>query len=127
MRYIVRNERVHQNAIDAVTSITYEPIMQVDITRYVDSKTRAQENWFHKLCDEFGRYYGMDSGDVKEIAKAKLFGWRKIEFGGIDLVIADGSSTKLNKHQYSDLIEILYRMAADSGFVLPDPVDPFMP
>jgi len=60
-------------------------------------------------------------GDVKEIAKAKVFGWRRVEFGGVTLTVADGHSERLNLVAYGQLIDIVYQIASEAGIILPPP------
>lgn len=100
-----------------------EAHMDVDVTvkQHVRAKTASQRGWFHYLCRLFGEEIGLTEGQVKDIAKAQIVGWRHVMVGGVDVVVPDGSSEDLGRLQYSELIEVLYRLAAESGVVLPDP------
>ncbi len=64
----------------------------------------------------------MTEGDVKDMTKAKLFGTKTVQKWGMTIVVPDApSSEKLSKKIYSELIEVLYRLASEAGVVLPDP------
>ncbi len=103
------NLELKDKAVDVLISLHKEP------------KTPAQQGWFHYLCRYFGDEVGLNEGQVKEVVKAQKFGWKYISIGGIDMPIAGGSSEDLDKVEYSELIEILNRLAAESEVILPNP------
>ena len=119
MKFIVRNKEIRQRAVEAVSTITSDPLQEVIIQPHVDSKTAEQRAFWHMLLGRFGDDIGMAKGDLKEIVKAKVVGWRTVSYGGIDLVVADGSSEKLNKGDYSALITETYILAGEAGVNLP--------
>jgi hypothetical protein len=96
---------------------------EVDITikPHKRAKTQSQRGWFHKLCKIYGDEIGLNQGQVKDIVKAQILGWRHVTIRGVDIVVPDGSSEDLSRMEYSELIETLYRLAAESGVVLPNP------
>ena len=96
---------------------------EVDITikPHRREKTQSQRGWFHKLCKIYGDEVGLTQGQVKDIVKAQILGWRHVTIRGVDIVVPDGSSEDLSRMEYSDLIETLYRLASESGVVLPNP------
>ena len=93
----------------------------VTISPHKRAKTSSQRNWFHKLCSIFGDEMGLTQGQVKDIAKAQILGWKHVVIRGVDIVVPDGSSEELSRLEYSELIESLYRVAAESGVALPSP------
>jgi hypothetical protein len=93
----------------------------VTIKPHKRAKTSSQRNWFHKLCSIFGDEMGLTQGQVKDIAKAQILGWKHVVIRGVDIVVPDGSSEELSRLEYSELIESLYRVAAESGVALPSP------
>ena len=120
--YTIRNERVRDNLIEEIKSIDIEKkLKRVTIADHVNSKSAQQRGFFHKLCALFGDEVGMQPGEVKEIAKAKLFGWNHIEYGGVTLTLAAGHSEELNSIEYGELIDIVYQLAGDAGIQLPPP------
>ena len=111
--------QVRDNAIQAISDLP-AGIWAVTIEKHVVSKSREQRGWFHLLCQILGDQIGMHPGDIKEIAKAKLMGWKQVSFGGVTLTMADGHSEKLKMDQYSRLIEIVYELAGEAGMALPE-------
>jgi hypothetical protein len=112
---------IRTRLIKSLEDLPLDKTWEVTVKPYVSKKTAEQRSWFHVLCKLFGDEIGMPQGNVKEIAKAQLCGWKEIEYGGIKLVIADGHSEKLSLNEYSNLIEVLYQMAGEAGIVLPPP------
>jgi len=109
------------NCIDALRDLDQGKDWDVTIKRHANNKTIEQRGFFHLLCAEFAQQTGMQPGEIKEIAKAKIFGWRKIEYGGITLVVADGHSEQLNATRYGELIDSVYMLAGEAGINLPEP------
>lgn len=95
--------------------------LDVTIGPHKRAKTSSQRNWFHKMCSIFGDEMGLTQGQVKDIAKAQIVGWRHVKVGGVDIVVPDGSSEDLSRLEYSEMIEALYHVAAESGVSLPSP------
>ena len=112
---------VRQRLLTTIATLPDDKTWEVVIKPYVSKKTAEQRSWFHVLCRLLGEEVGMHEGHMKEIAKAHLFGWQKINYSGIELVIADGHSEDLNFKEYSQLIEAVYIMAGEAGIVLPPP------
>ena len=119
MQWVIHSSKIKQHAVMAVKQIMLEPVQVVTIKDWHIDKTSEQRKFFHMLCAIFADEIGMHSGEIKEIAKAKLAGWKTIQYGGINLVVADLSSEKLSMAKYSELIEVLYELAAESGVTLP--------
>ena len=111
---------IRENAIRAVQALPDDVTWDVSINKHVNSLTAHQRGWFHKLCALLGDEIGMHPGDLKEIAKGKLFGFKQVEYGGVTLTLADGHSESLNAKRYGQLIEVVYMLAGDAGIVLPE-------
>jgi len=109
--------------ISTILFNAYSGEREIDITikPHSRAKTTSQRGWFHKLCSIFGDELGLTQGQVKDIAKAQILGWRHVKVGGVDIVVPDGSSEDLSRLEYSEMIEALYRLAAESGVALPSP------
>ena len=119
-KFITWTPDIRANAVKAIEALDPAVIWDITITNHVNSKTAHQRAWFHKLCALLGDELGMQPGELKEIAKAKLFGWKHIEYGGVTLTLADGHSESLSAKKYGQLIEVLYQLAGDAGIVLPE-------
>lgn len=113
-------QTVKANAIECIRGLDSGRVWDIEIKEHRKPKTLSQRGWFHSLCGMLGKEIGIPEGQVKEIAKAQILGWRTVSLGGISFPVADGSSEKLNRMEYSDLIEVVYRLAAEAGVYLPD-------
>ena len=121
-QFVFRTENIKKFALSHISEIVpdLEKPVLVTVGRYVNSKSEQQRNGFHYLCKELGEAIGMQAGEVKEIAKSLLYGWKTVEYAGIKLVMADVSSEKLNMKEYAELIDTVYRMGAEAGVILPE-------
>ncbi len=125
-RFILHPEHkaIRGNCIVAIQELDESVTWDVSIKRHVNSKTAEQRSWFHVLLGLFAEQVGMAPGDLKEVIKAKVSGWKTVSYGGVELVMAAESSEKLNRDRYSGLIEQTYILAGEAGIVLP-PADRF--
>ena len=111
---------IRGNCLRHISELWVDVPYDVTITKHVNRKTAQQRNWFHALCDMLGEQLGMQGGEIQEIAKAKLFGWKQVQLGGVTLTIADGHSEDCNAIKYGELIETVYMLAGESGTSLPE-------
>ena len=111
---------VRVNAIEHIRNLDPSKAWDLEIKEHRKPKSVSQRGWFHALCKMFGDEMGIPEGQIKELAKAQILGWRTVTLGGITFPVADGSSEKLNRMEYSDLIEVVYRLAAEAGVYLPE-------
>lgn len=111
---------IKHNLIRQINALDPGKVWDVEIKEYKKPKSVRQRGWFHSLCSMLGNELGIPAGQVKELAKAQVLGWRVVTLGGITFPVADGSSEKLNRMEYADLIDVLYRLAAEAGVVLPE-------
>lgn len=111
---------VRVNAIEHIRNLDPSKAWDIEIKEHRKPKSVSQRGWFHALCKMLGDEMGIPEGQVKEIAKAQILGWRTVTLGGITFPVADGSSEKLNRMEYSDLIEQVLMLAAEAGVILPD-------
>lgn len=112
---------VRVNAIEHIRNLDPSKAWDIEIKEHRKPKSVSQRGWFHALCEMLGNELGIPAGQVKELAKAQILGWRVVTLGGISFPVADGSSEKLSRMEYSDLIDALYRLAAEAGVILPEP------
>lgn len=111
---------IKHNLIRHINTLDTSRVWDIEIKEHRKPKSVSQRGWFHALCKMLGDEMGIPEGQVKEIAKAQILGWRTVTLGGITFPVADGSSEKLSRMEYSDLIDALYRLAAEAGVILPD-------
>lgn len=117
---VVRTRELRDRALKLVADIRPDADrpMEVIIRPYKADKTAEQRGWFHKLCEFAGEAYSVPAWKVKEAVKEELFGKEVVRIGGKTREVTR-SSESLNRKEYSDLIETLYRMAAEDGIILP--------
>ena len=118
-RFIIRNRSIRQRAVEAVSVITSDVIQEVVIKPHVYSKTVEQRNFWHTLLREFANNQGMTEGQIKLIVKAHVFGAEKVSYAGVDLIVPLKHTEKLNRRDYSQLIEQTYLLAGEAGISLP--------
>ncbi len=87
-------------------------------------KTRLQECGFHAMLTPWAREEGHRIEDLKVDVLRAVFG--EIEHtnpitGEVTKVLAEPHTSKLNRAQYSELIERTLEIAAECGFVLVAP------
>lgn len=111
---------IKHNLIRQINSLDPGKVWDIEIKEYRKPKSVSQRGWFHTLCKMLGDELGIPEGQIKELAKAQLFGWRQVTLGGVTFPVADGSSEKLNKLEYSGLIETVYRLGSEAGVSLPE-------
>ncbi len=119
---VIRNGADLHRAVTAIKALPVDKPLQITVQYYVPPKTDSQRGFFHYLLDVWSKEIGIPSGHLKEVCKAELYGWTTRRIGRIEIMVADSpSSEDYAKTQYSDLIETAYRLAAESGVVLPLP------
>lgn len=121
MRYCLSDHmpQVKENCIEAIRALEGE--WDIEIEEHKKPKTNSQRGTFHWLCGLFGEEIGLALGQVKELVKGQIFGWKHVKIGGVSFPIADGSSEELDRLGYATLIDTLYQIAAESGVRLPEP------
>ncbi len=117
-RFILNSDRVHKNAVEAVSNIEPEPVMEVIIREYVQSKTASQRDLFHVLCREFGESQGLTEGQMKLIIKGHVFGLKEVSYSGVKMIMPDRHTESCNRKEYSQLIEQVHILASEVGVVL---------
>lgn len=118
---IVANEKHRQKAIELIQKWKLSKPMELIGKPYKYDKTKEQRNWFHSLCRMFGKETGYTEGEIKDYVKQAYFGTKEVKIGKQVKVVADGSSEGLKREPYSELIETLYRLAAEAEIPLPAP------
>lgn len=118
---IIRNQIDLNRAVNAINNLPLDKPLKITVEHYKAPKSDSQRGFFHILMDVWSQETGIPPGHLKEFCKGELFGWRVVRIGKIEFPVADGSSEQLSKMGYSELIETAYRLAAESGVILPEP------
>lgn len=119
-RFVVTSKEIRANAVQAVNEITSDPVMEITIKEYKHRKTDEQRGWFHTLCGMLGKETGYSQEEIKEIIKREALGVSTITMNNLTYEVVN-SSEKANREQYSHLIDTIYRIAGEMGYVLPNP------
>ena len=121
MKIIVTSKETKKQAVDAVMAIMgSECPVQVEIKPYKKDKTAEQRGWFHKLCGLISGETGYTQGEVKELIKKHIIGTKVVCIGSVAREVTE-SSEKLNREEYSSLIDGAYQIGAMAGIQLPNP------
>lgn len=88
--------------------------------------TSEQAGYYWASLNKYGRHLGYNAKESEEIlhreVKCRLFGVEKtIRRHGMILQVPKGSSKRLSKEAYSEMIEELLVMAAEDGYVIEPP------
>jgi|TARA_B100001094_G_scaffold163125_1_gene157872 hypothetical protein len=91
----------------------------VEIKPMRAGRSRPQENYYRKWCGEFARFCGMTPDEMHEEMLCQCYGSTEhsTKFGLRRRPAK--RSNDANKHDYSELIEALCRIAAEVGFYVP--------
>jgi len=82
---------------------------------YQPGKSDEQRGLFHVLCRQLGQEVGLTEGEIKDMVKSKMFGTKPVIKWGMTLIVPDSPSTeRLSKRVYTELIEVLYMLAAEA-------------
>ena len=96
--------------------------VEIKISKLGASRTTQQNRYLHVIIKILADYLGYDKDEMKEMIKYKfLLKTKVIEETGEELEYV-GKTSKLNKEEFSELVEGMKRWSAEGfGVVLPDP------
>jgi hypothetical protein len=117
-KFIINSKQVKRNCLDAVMNIRGDDQMEVVIQKHKQRKTDEQRSWFHVLCSMLGNETGYTLGEIKQMVKGVVLGSTTVSVGNQSFEVVE-SSEKQNRETYSQLIEGVYRLAAEAGIELP--------
>ena len=110
---------VKGNCLLKISSLSEDGTWQVQIKKLEHSKTIEQRNFFHMLCKLMGDELGYTWGEIKELCKQECLGVRGVKVGTVYREVTKSSETA-TREEYSQLIETIYRLAAQAGVYLPN-------
>ena len=117
--FILYDQRIKDNAVACVASLTLDDnLYRVEIHRHVEKHSTDQQKGFHWLLGEWSAECGTDPDMLKDCVKRAVYGTTTVEKMGFTFEILN-SSARMNKIEYTRLIEGAYRLAAEYGYVLP--------
>ncbi len=120
-KFIIKTSEIKKNCLQAVYSIKQKDgVYQVTIEKYIEDKSAEQRGWWHMMVGIMAKELGYTPAEMKSVLKNEILGQQEIEYRG-KTIVREASSEELKKYGYSELVEHTYRIAAESGIILPKP------
>ena len=123
MKSVVRCRNECITAIDRACTrlgMNFEHPQMLSIFRYRPPKTNEQNAKMHVMWRELGHLVGHTEADMKEFFKEEYGETVKVRIGEKWKMVKK-SCADYTKDECSDMIEHIYRVAAEAGYVLSDP------
>lgn len=111
----VITEKTIAGVADVLGRIPKDGKWEIEVRRKTDPRTREQNRYFHLLCRRISGEKGRPIEEVKHYLVMKFVGplsWIKVD--GDDVPVLP-STTSLNKHDMSELIEHAEAWAVEQG------------
>lgn len=124
-RFVVRGERARELAADFLASVPVDPPTLVTFEKYVPERTLAQNSTIHMWFGEIAAWSGQDREEVKEFFKLQPWWPTQLIMVGTDMREIPVSSKKLNREQFTEVMDEVHRWAVDHyeyGLRLTDPL-----
>ena len=95
--------------------------LKVTVEKIKRSRSRQQENYYHKWVNEFAKFCGMTHDELHEELLCRAYGSKEIQtrFGYRRRPLK--RSSQANREKYGELIDTLIITAAEMGFAVPEP------
>lgn len=119
-RFIINSKQVRSRAAAEVAAIKGDDGMEVLIQPHIDDQTASQRGFFHVLVKILADELGYSPNEMKSAIKVEAWGSDMVEVCEMTVEVVK-SSAGAKKDEYSELIEVTYRLAANYGVVLPAP------
>jgi hypothetical protein len=111
-RFIINSKQVRSKAAAEVAAIKGDDCMEVIIQPHVDDQTASQRGFFHVLVKILADELGYSPNEMKQAIKVQAWGSEMVEVCEMTVEVVK-SSAGAKKDEYSELIEVTYRLAAD--------------
>lgn len=113
-----RREQIKANLYECLKALPMDKRFKITVEDYIEDKTAEQRGFFHALCKVFSDETGYTPEEIKQLCKVELMGTTVVTIAGRDVEVVKSSET-LRRNEYSELIETIYRLAAEAGVILP--------
>jgi len=126
-RFILRDETIRHNALDAVCEATLDPLVEVIVQPYVPEGTSAQKRTYFGWRDEMSDYTGYSKQEMHDMLMATLTDEVRVEpKQGMTGFNRRKSINELSKVELIDFMRDVQIFASQTlGITLRDP-DPLM-
>lgn len=118
-KFIVNTAGARLRAAQAVMAITSADKYEVIIQPNKENQTSEQRGFFHALLKIMADELGYSPDAMKQCIKAECWGVETVTIGELTVDVIK-SSAGAKKDEYSELIEVAYRISAEYGIVLPN-------
>lgn len=118
-KWRIMSETTKKYAKDFIDKTAEDGSMEVVVRKHKCEKSVNQRAGFHFLLKIISDETGYTVEEVKELVKQRCFGSEEKKIFG-EVIFLPKSSETLNRKEYSELIEGVYRLGAEAGILLPN-------
>jgi len=109
----------YEELLDVVRSAKYG--VALELSPIKSSRTRRQESYYRKWCNAFAKHCGMTPDEMHDEMLCQTYGSTEIETQFGYRRRPNKRSGDSSRHDYSELIDTLIRIAAEMDFHVPPP------
>lgn len=120
MRFIIKNNQVLENCINAVRGIKFEDNMQVEIKPYIAKRSVDANALYWLWISVIAEYTGYTKDEMHDVLRARYLPIKSREVDGITLIELT-STTILNTKQFNDYMREIEAFAVENDIRLPYP------
>ena|SRR3990167_2944918 len=120
MQYVILDEARRKNCMDYIKSLPLKPLIGVAVKEFKLNRSNAQNNTFHWWCEIIGKETGHGQEYIKDTLKLKVLGTERRIINGVELTEIK-SSSKLDVHEFSNLLAATEVLAHSLNITLPYP------
>jgi len=93
--------------------------IEIEIRKRRSKRSLRQNSWLHAAIEPLAEHLGYDIDDLKLDLLGITFGWKEMKSG--NKVPNKLHTSDLNTEEFSDLMAVAQRVAAEEGVVILDP------
>ena len=122
MRFIIKNDMVKQNCIEAINKLAAEPVMCVEIKPYVKKRSIDQNSLYFMWVDIFADCFGYTKAEMHDVFRVKFLPIKKRMVKDVELTELT-STTELNTKEFSEYMKNIELVSVEMGITLVYPED----
>lgn len=122
MKFIIKHDKIKQNAIRAIESLKNDIVWEVEIKQYKRNRSASQNSLYWQWITLIGHEIGYDKDEMHTIFAEKYLPPVIVEYDG-RTIQAVRSTKGLKVKEFSEYLEAIDRFAAELGIMLPHPAD----
>lgn len=119
-QYILRNDRIRDNAVSLIKSLTIseERLIKITVEDYEENRSLEQNAKLHAMLGELADQTGYRLDEIKSIILIELGHCKHVVDPDGNEYKIPKSTSKMSVKKLSELIEEIYQWSAENGFVL---------